>query len=152
MTLEKLDKRYKTYRWIQYITFVLSIVACCVPLIVSCVKFLPMIKSAEEARSTVGIAVILSAVIALVTMRSLVSKYISKLPYTLIILIVSVGMLVGAICLKKIIDDAIAILWVAAISSAAAFVLELVSMFCKTMAEHTEEEYKEEKRKEGNNV
>lgn len=141
MIKEKLEKRYKTFRWIQYIAFVTSIVACTVPLIIACFRVVPAVKSGEERWSIVGVAAVITSVILLIVLRSLVRKIIDKLPYTLIVLVSVVVMLIAAICLKRIIDDAIAVLWVAAISCAAAFVLELTSMLCKIMADNTKEEY-----------
>ena len=141
MIKEKLEKRYKTLRWIQYIAFVMSIVACTVPLIIACVRVVPAVKSGEERWSIVGVGAVITSVILLIVFRSLVRKVIDKLPYTLVVLVSVVVMLIAAICLKRIIDDAIAVLWVAAISCASAFVLELTSMFCKIMADNTKEEY-----------
>jgi O-antigen/teichoic acid export membrane protein len=138
---EKLEKRYKALRFAQYATFILSIVACTVPLIVASIRVVPAVKSGEERWSLIGIGVVITAIILVIVLRSLIRKYIDKLPYTLIVLVVSVVMLISVICLKRIIDDAIAVLWVAAISAAAAFLLELASMACKSFAEHTKEEY-----------
>ena len=141
MIKEKLEKRYKALRFTQYATFILSIVACTVPLIVACIRVVPAVKSGEEKWSLIGIGVVITSVILIIVLRSLIRKYIDKLPYTLIVMVASVVMLISVICLKRIIDDAIAILWVAAISAAAAFLLELTSMACKAFAEHTKEEY-----------
>ncbi len=140
MTLEKLEKRKKVLRWIQNIAFWLSVGSCCLPLIVSCIRVVPMVKTADQKWSICTVSAIITAIILCVVLRSLIIKFIERIPYTLIVLTISVLMLISVNCLKAIIDDAIAVLWVAAISSAAAFVLELTSMFCKTMAEHTEEE------------
>lgn len=141
MTREKLEKRYKIYRWVQYITFALSTTSCFVPMLVACVRVAPRIDANGGKASLIGISVIIASIIALIALKSLVTKYISKLPYTLVVLVVSVMMLIATICLKKIIDDAIAVLWVAAISAAAAFILELTSMLFKALSEHTKEEY-----------
>ncbi len=141
MTQEKLEKRYKAYRWVQYISFALSIVSCFVPLAIACIRVTPNLNTGAEKWSLAGVAVVVAVIISAIALRSLIHKFISKLPYTLIVLVVAVLMLISVICLKRIIDDAIAVLWVAAISAAVAFVLELVSMFCKAMAEHTKEEY-----------
>ena len=141
MIKENLEKRYKVLKWIQYITFVMSIVSCTVPLIIACFRVVPAVKSGEERWSIVGVAAVITSVILLIVLRSLVRKVIDKLPYTLVVLVSVVVMLIAAICLKRIIDDAIAVLWVAAISCAVAFVLELTSMFCKIMADNTKEEY-----------
>lgn len=142
MIKEKLEKRYKAFRWAQYIAFVLSIVSCFVPLMISCIRVVPAVETAAQKWSIGGIAVIITAIIACVALRSLIHKFIDKLPYTLIVLTVSIAMLAFVVCLKTIVDDAIAVLWVAAISSAVAFALELTSMLCKSMAEYTQEEYR----------
>ena len=141
MIKEKLEKRYKVVRWIQYIAFGLSVASCFIPLMVSCIRVVPTVQTAEQKLSIGGIAVIITAIIACVALRSLIRKFIDKIPYTLLVLAISAALLVLVICLKTIMDDAIAVLWVAAISSAIAFVLELLSMFCKAMAEYTKEEY-----------
>jgi O-antigen/teichoic acid export membrane protein len=138
---EKLEKKYKALRITQYVTFILSIIACTIPLVVTCIRVVPEFKNGEERWSLFGVAAVITAIILIVVLRGLIRKFIDKLPYTVSVLIVSVLMLVLTICLKRIIDDAIAVLWVAAISSAAAFLLELTSMACKALAEHTKEEY-----------
>ena len=140
MIKDKLEKRKKVLRWIQSIAFWLSLASCSVPLIISCIRVIPTVETKAQKWSIGGVAVIITAIILCVVLRSLISKYITKIPYTLIVVVVSVVMLVLAYCLKIIIDDAIAILWVASISSSVAFVLELVSRLCKAMAEYTDEE------------
>ena len=141
MIKARLEKRYKVFRWIQYISLALSIVSCFIPLLVSCIRVVPCVETAAQKWSIGGIAAIITAIILGVALRSLIQRFIDKLPYTLIVLVVSGVMLALVICLKNIIDDAIAVLWVAVISSGVAFALELTSMLFKALAEHTKEEY-----------
>lgn len=137
-----IEKKYKTYRWIQYITFVLSIVSCVIPIAVAAINIAPEIKNTEGKIAFGGVGLFILAVVALIVFRSLVTKYISKLPYTLTVLVCVGAMLLLMLCLKHIIDDAIAVLIVATIGAGVGFTLELVSMYCKAMATELEEMYK----------
>lgn len=139
---QSIEKKYKTYKWIQYITFVLSIISCLVPVAVAAINIAPKVKETQDKIALGGVGAFILAVVALIVFRSLVSKYISKLPYTLTVLISVAAMLLLMICLKHIIDDAIAILIVSVIGSGVGFALELVSMYCKAIANELKERYK----------
>lgn len=142
MARDKVEKKYKAYRWVQYISFVLSILSCLVPVAVAALNTAPRMQSAESKFALGGVALFFLAIFALIVFRSLVNKFISRLPYTLTVLI-SVGIiLLLMICLERIIDDAIAILAVGVIGAAVGFVLELISMYCKAIAEETKETYR----------
>lgn len=138
-----IEKKYKGYKWTQYITFVLSIISCLVPVAVAAINIAPEIKETESKIAFGGVGVVILAIVALIVFRSFVSKYISKLPYTLTVLVCVGIMLILMLCLKHIIDDAIAILIVATIGAGVGFVLELVSMYCKAMAAELKERYKD---------
>lgn len=138
-------KQYKRYKWAQYICFALSILCCLVPAIVAAFKIAPTIKTTESKLALGGVAGVMVAIIALVVCRSLIRKYISKLPYTLTVLIAIGSILLIVIGLEKIIDDAKAILLVGVIGAAAGFVFELASMYCKTMAREIKDEYNRRK-------
>ena len=137
-----MEKKYKAYRWIQFISFALSFLCCLVPAVVAAFKIAPQAKTTESKWALGGIAIFLLAIIIIVVFRSFIRKYISKLPYTLTVLVSVTSMFLMTVCLEKIIDDAKAILLVTVIGSAAGFVFELVSMFCKAMADEIKEEYK----------
>ena len=141
MNKAKLNKRYKTLRWIQYITFVASIIACALPVVLSCIKAAPSVEKNGGKWALGGVAVFFGTIILLIVFRSLVSKFVSKLPYTLTVM-VSVGAVMGLVCcLKQIINDAIAILAVGLVGAAVGFVLELVAMYCKAKADEIKELY-----------
>jgi uncharacterized membrane protein YoaK (UPF0700 family) len=138
---DTINKRYRAYKWLQYITFVLSIAACTVPVVIAGINIVPEVKNTESKIALGGVAIFVAAAIALVVFRSLVTKYISKLPYSLTVFI-SVGVaLLLMICLRKIIDDAIALLIVGTIGAAAGLVLELASMYFKTASKELKEMY-----------
>lgn len=142
MEKARLKKKYKRLRWIQFITFIASVIACVFPVVLSCIKAAPTVEKTGGKWALGGIAVFFSAIILLIVFRSLVNKFVSKVPYTLVVL-VSVGAVMLLIyCLKQIVDDAIAILAVGIIGAAAGFVLELVSIYCKTVADDIEICYK----------
>lgn len=140
--IEKIVKKYKACRWFQHICFVLSILSCVIPLAVASIDTAPQMQSTESKIALGGVAVFFSAIVLLIVFRSMISKYISKLPYTLTALI-SVGvMLLLMLCLQKIIDETIAILVVGVIGIAVGLVLELVSMVCKAIADEIKERYR----------
>ena len=141
MNKAKLNKRYKTFRWIQYITFVASIIACALPVVLSCIKAAPSVEKNGGKWALGGVAVFFGTIILLIVFRSLVSKFVSKLPYTLTVM-VSVGAVMGLVCcLKQIINDAIAILAVGLVGAFVGFVLELIAMYCKAKADEVKELY-----------
>ena len=141
MDKNALQKKYRTYKWLQYITFVLSIVSCIVPVVIAGINIVPEIKNTESKIALGGVAIFIVAGIALVVFRSLVTKYISKLPYSLTVLISVAVALLLMICLRKIIDDAIALLIVGTIGAAVALVLELASMYFKSASAELKETY-----------
>ena len=136
-----MTKQYKRYKFTQYIFLAVSILCCIVPAIVAAFKIAPAIKTTESKIALGGVAVVMVAIIVLTVCRSLIRKYIAKLPYTLTVLIVVGSMLLIVIGLEKIIDDAKAILLVSVIGAAAGFAFELASMYYESMAQYIKEEY-----------
>ncbi len=130
----------KRYKWVQRVCFALSILCCIVPAMIAAFKISPEMKTTESKFALGGVAIFIVAIITLIVCRSLIRKYIAKLPYTLTVLIAVGSILLIVIGLEKIIDDAKAILIVGLIGAAAGFVFELISMYCKSMRE-IEEEY-----------
>ena len=128
-------ERYKRYVWIQRITLVLSFLSCIVPVFVSALRAAPAMQTTESKWALGGVAAFFAVIISLIVCRSFIRKYISKLPYTLTVLISVTAMLLFVVCLKEIVDDAIAILFVGVIGAGIGFVLELVSMYCGAMAQ-----------------
>ncbi len=134
-------KRYKRFKWAQYILFGLSLVSCLAPPVISAIRLMPSIKTTESKFALGGVAVFFAAMIILIVCRNLVRKFIHKLPYALTVMI-SIGiMLLLMLWIKRIIDDAIAILVVGLIGAAVSFVLELASMYCKSAADEAKEMY-----------
>jgi O-antigen/teichoic acid export membrane protein len=141
MERDKLKKQYKAFRIAQLACFIASIISCVLPVVISAIRVAPNIKETEDKIALSGVGIFIVAVVVLIVFRSIVVKYISKLPYTLTV-VISVGvMLLLTVCLEKIIDDAIAVLIVAFIGAAVAFVLELVSMYLKSRANEIKEIY-----------
>ena len=77
----------------------------------------------------------------LIVFRSLVHKFVSKLPYTVTVLLSVIAILLLMLFLEKIIDDAIALLVVALIGAIVAVIFELISLYCKAMAQEAKEIY-----------
>jgi O-antigen/teichoic acid export membrane protein len=140
--VKELKKLYKRYRFWQTVTFIVSVALCIVPVVASCIRAAPSMEKSGGKWALCGVGVFFAAVILLIVCRSLINKFISAVPYTLIVLI-SVGAMLGLMfCLKQIIDDAIAVLLVGLVGSAGAFVLELISMGFKSHADDIAVEYK----------
>lgn len=138
---DKLKKQYKAFRIAQLACFISSIISCVLPVVISAIRIAPNIKETEDKIALSGVGIFIVAVVVLIVFRSIVVKYISKLPYTLTVVIAVGVMLLVTVCLEKIIDDAIAVLIVAFIGAAVAFVLELVSMYLKSRANEIKEIY-----------
>lgn len=144
-----MKKRYKKLKWAQYILFGLSIVSCFLPIIISTCKAFPLTKTVESKLALGGATLFFCAVIALVVFRSLVTKFIHKLPYTLTVL-VFVGVLLAFVMLIKMIaDDAVAVLTTGLIGAAVGFIIELASMYCSILANEAREIYYRSANKEG---
>ena len=101
-----METKYKMYRWIQFISFVLSFLCCLVPTVVAAFKVTPQVKTTESKWALGGIAIFLLAIIMIIVFRSFIRKYITKLPYTLTVLVSVATMFLLTICLEKIIEDA----------------------------------------------
>ena len=139
---EKLEKKYKAYRWARLISLVFSCLFCVIPIIISSVNAVSKIKTPEKAWALGGVSAFVLAIVLLIVFRSFVGKFASKLPCTLTAL-ASVGVvLLTFVCLKKIIDEAIKMLVFGLIGIAIGFILELASMYFKSMAEETKEQYR----------
>ena len=136
-----MKKRYKRLRWAQRICFGLSIVSCIIPVLFSSIRIAPTLKEPESKIALVGVGAFFGAIMLLIVLRSLVGKFIHKLPYTLVATI-SIGMLLlFMLFMKTIIDDAIAVLTTGLAGAAGGFVLEMVSMILDSQAEDVKEQY-----------
>ena len=142
-------KRYKKFKWAQIILFSLAVISCIIPVIVAAFKIGVTVKTTESKFALGGVAVFFCAIIIIIVFRSLVGKFISKLPFTLSVLISIGALLLLMLGLKYIIDDAISILCVGLIGAFAGFCFEAASMICKAQAEEAKEIYL---RGAGNNV
>lgn len=136
---EELDKKYKTYRWAQHICLVLAFVSCIAPMVISSLKVAPAMKNTESKLALGGVAIFIIAVVSLILLRNVVKKYLTNLPCTLAVFIIVVALLLFIVCLKKIIDDAIAVLLVGTVGCFIGVIFETVSLICKMNADDIKE-------------
>ena len=141
LDLYKLEKKYKTYRWVQCICFILSLACCVLPVIIATVMTAPSMFTMQKKIALSGTAIFFAVLVVLIVFRSLVHKFVSKLSYTVTVLLSVLAILLLMLFVKKIIDDAIALLVVALIGAIVAVIFELISLYCKVMAQETKEIY-----------
>ena len=128
-------KKYKKYKWAHLICFILAILSCVLPCIVVTVITAPRMVTTEDKLALGGVSVFFTAVIALVVCKSLVRKLIAKMPFTLVVLITLFAILMLLICLKKIIDDAIFMMFVGIGGAGVGFIFELMATYYDGQAE-----------------
>lgn len=135
---EELDKKYKTYRWAEHICIALAAISCILPMVVASVKAVPETPDVGSKWAIGGVAIFFIVIISLILLRNFVKKFIANIPATLTVFISVIAMLLFLVCLKKVIDDAIAVLIVGAVGSFVGVILEIVSMICKIQADDIE--------------
>ena len=135
-----MDKKLKRYRLMQNVCFWLSLASCIVPAVITAFVAFPSAKHTESKLALGGVAVFTVALIVLIVAKSFIQKFITKIPYTLTAFVAMLVILLLLQGLDKVIDDAIIMFLVGVIGSAAGFVLELVSLVFKVMADEIEEE------------
>ena len=136
---------YKKYKLAQYICFVISVICCLIPAIITAIRIIPTMKTDDKKIAIGGVGIIMVAVVALIVCRSVIRKYIAMIPYTLTVMISVGAMLLVMTAIEKIISDAKAILFVSLIGSAAGFGFELASMYFKNIALEIKDEYSRRK-------
>ena len=136
---DELDRKYKAYRWAQHICLALAFISCILPMVVSSVKVAPAMKNTESKLALGGVALFIIAVVSLILLRNVVKKYLTNLPCTLAVFIVVVALLLFLECIKKIIDDAIAVLLVGLVGCFIGVIFEIISLICKMNADDIKE-------------
>jgi membrane-associated HD superfamily phosphohydrolase len=121
-------------------------VSCVAPAIITALYVSPATKTTESKWALGGVALFTIALVILIVMRSLVKKYISKVPYTLTAFIAMLVVLLLMVCIKRIIDDAITIFFFGVIGAAFGFAFEMTSSYFKMRA--SDEDLKIKRRNE----
>lgn len=135
----KIERKYKVCRWLQHICIALAAISCILPMIVASIKVAPETPDVSSKLAIGGVAIFFIVIISLILLRSFVKKFIANIPATLTVFISVIAMLLFLVCLKKIIDDAIAVLIVGAVGSFVGVIFEIVSMICKIQADDIKE-------------
>lgn len=134
-------KKYKKYRWARRILLWCAIASCIIPTLWATVSVGVSIETVGSKIALSVVTVLMCGTVLLIVLKSLVMKFISKLPFTLTVLI-GVGVLfMILIGIRQILDDA---LFVVGVSLAGAFVgfgFEAASMICKAQAIEIKELY-----------
>ena len=136
-----LKKRYKRMRWCQYALFALAILSCIVPVLLAVFKVGATVKTTEGKLALGGVAIFVGAIVALIVLRSLVIKFLSKLPFTLTALVSVGALLLLCLGLRSIINDAIVILAVGLVGAFVGLVFEAASMVFRAEADDAREMY-----------
>ncbi len=127
-------KKYKKFRRVQRILFWLAIASCIVPTLWATVSVGATIETAGRRIALSAVAVLMCGTVALIVLKSLVMKFVSKLPFTLTVLI-GVGMMfLVLIGIRQILDDAVLIMGVSLAGAFVGFVFEAASLICKAQA------------------
>lgn len=141
MSLIALNRRYKIYRWIQHITFWVSIGIAVVPGIVEAFKIAPFVKGALPKIGLAGYALFLVAVGVLIVLRALGKRFAHKIPWAISAAAASWVLFLVLLSLKSIINEATAIAFAFATGTGAAVILSSVSEIFKVLANITSEEF-----------
>ena len=135
-------KKYKKYRWAHLICFISAIVSCVLPCIIATFACAPKMEATEDKFALGGVSAFFAAVIVLVVCKSLVRKLVAKIPFTLAAFVVLFAILLLLICLKRIIDDAIFMMWLGLGGTTIGFIFEILAMHFNSEAEYLKEKYK----------
>ena len=136
-----MKKRYRRWKIAQLVFFLLSVLSCLAPIIVAAFKTVPYIKTTESKLALGGVTIFFCGIIALIVFRSLIAKFIHKIPYTITVLFAVIILFAMLSTVKLIIDDAIAVLLIGVIGAGAGVILELCSMFCRFKADEIKDFY-----------
>ena len=142
--LTKLEKRYKSLRWAQYILFALSIIAATVPATIAVVKtgLVYTVSENEGGKWSLTVyAVFVIAVGVLLMAKGLISKYKDKLPWATSA-VIGTWIMTGFIsAIRAIVEDALVISFALAIGCSVAAVMSGISDLCKVQADAIRDEY-----------
>ena len=76
-------KKYKKYRWAQRILFWLAVASCIIPTLWATVSVGVTVETAGRRIALSAVAVLMFGTVALIVLKSLVMKFVSRLPFTL---------------------------------------------------------------------
>lgn len=142
--LTRLEKRYKSLRWAQYILFFLSIMAAVAPATVAVFKTGLVYTVAENDGGTWSLsfyAIFIIAVGVLLMGKGLISKYKDKLPWATSA-VIGTWIMTGFIsAIRAIVEDALFISLMLSIGCSVAAVLSGISDLCKAQADVLRDEY-----------
>ena len=82
--MPNLEKRYKVCKWLELISFILSIVFATVPGVVTAFHVAPEVKGVGSKLGLAGYAAFLVAVGVLIVLNSLGKAFAHKLPWALL--------------------------------------------------------------------
>jgi hypothetical protein len=133
--------RYKRFKWARRVLMFLAIAACTVPVIVTAIRIGVRFETKESKWALTGAAAFVCILIIIIVLKSFIAKFISMLPFTLMVLISIGGILLVVIGLKSIIDDVIRMLKVGCVGAFVGFCLEAASMMCLAEAKEAHEIY-----------
>lgn len=150
MDKDKLNKKYRTLRWAEHITFWIGVAACILPMLIASIEIVPAIKSTESRLAFGGVAIFFTAIVGLVLAKNVVKRFASNVPCTLTVFVFIIALLIFLKLLSMVIDDALAILMVGAIGSFVGVLLQFASIICKHQADDIEIYYKKGKYENGN--
>lgn len=144
----QLQRRFRTYKTLQWTCFALSLIAATVPGVIAAFKVAHVVKDGGSRAGLAGYAVCILCIAGLIIFRALSKKYSSKLPWALSAVIWAWALTILLFTLQKVIDEALYITFVFAIGTSVAFLLSCLNdIFC-TLASQVREEYKMQKMKE----
>lgn len=139
--MPNLEKRYKVCKWLELISFILSIVFAVVPGIAAAFHVAPAVKGVGPKMGLAGYAMFLVAVGVLIVLNSLGKAFAHKLPWVLTALVSSWILAFLLISLRSIIDQAVIIAVAFAIGCSAAFIMSSASLLFKAVANMTSDEF-----------
>lgn len=142
--LTKLEKRYKSLRWAQYILFFLSIAVAIAPATVAVFKtgLVYTVSENEGGKWSLTVyAIFVISVGVLLMAKGLMSKFKDKLPWATVA-VIGTWIMTGFIsAIRAIVEDALFISLMLAIGCSVAAVLSGISDLCKTQADVMRDEY-----------
>ncbi len=142
--LTRLEKRYKSLRWAQYILFCLSIIVAVAPATVAVFKTGLVYSAAENEGGKWSLAVYAIFVISVgvvLMAKGLIGKFKDKLPWATSAVIGTWIMTAFISAIRAIVEDALFISLILAIGCTAAALLSGISDLCKAQADALRDEY-----------
>jgi hypothetical protein len=98
-------------------------------------------ETTEDKLALGGVSAFFAAVIVLVVCKNLIRKLVAKIPFTLAAFVSLFAILLLLICLKRIIDDAIFMMWLGLGGTTIGFIFEILAMHFNSEAEYAKEKY-----------